>query len=169
MHTTLRRTARLSNARILVERALTNQDAAVVTYAQTAGSQFTQSHHRNLQTTSHLWTAQREQNADRLINRDALNPSRSEGTGTGTDDEVASHDSSFDPKNTAPETEMEAVGRESEARKDTSSPLDVSPGNREVNKTRDPSQDPPESGVDRPASAKGWTRKGKAVNQEKLK
>lgn len=168
MHTTLRQTARLSTAKILVERALTNQNAAV-TYAQTARAQFIQSSHRNIQTTPNLWTAQHEQNADRLINRDALNPSRSEGTGTGTDDEVASHESSFDPKNTAPESEMEAAGRESEARKDTSSPLDVSPGNREVNKTRDPSQDPPDSGVDRPASAKGWTRKGKAVNQDKIR
>ncbi|KUL88896.1 hypothetical protein ZTR_03423 [Talaromyces verruculosus] len=169
MHTTLRHTTRLSNAKILVERALTKQNAAG-TYTPTArGSQSIQSSHRNIQTTPNLWTAQHEQNTDRLINRDALNPSRSEGTGTGTDDEVASHDSSFDPKNTAPESEMEAVGRESEARKDTSSPLDVSPGNREVNKTGDPSQDPPESGVDRPASAKGWTRKGKAVNQDKIR
>jgi hypothetical protein len=165
MHTTLRQTARLNNAKVLWERALTNQNVAV-TYAQTAGSQLIQSR-RNIQTTSTLWTAQHEENADRLINRDSLNPSRSEGTGTGTDDEVASHDSSFDPKNTAPESEIEAAGRESEARKKTSNPLDVSPGNREVNKTRDPSQDPPESGVDRPASAKGWTRKGKAVNQDK--
>lgn len=165
MHTALRQTVRVSNAKVLVERALTNQNAAV-TYAQTAGSQFIQSH-RNISTAPNLWTAQHEQNADRLINRDALNPSRSEGTGTGTDDEVASHDAAFDPKNTAPESELEAAGRESEARSDTSNPLDVSPGNREVNKTRDPSQDPPESGVDKPASAKGWTRKGKAVNQDK--
>ena len=165
MQTTLRQTARLSNVKLLVERGLTNQ-TSIASHVQTAGSQLIQSR-RNIQTTPSLWTAQHEQIADRLINRDSLNPSRAEGTGTGTDDEVASHDSSFDPKNTAPESELEAVGRESEARKDTSNPLDVSPGNREVNKTRDPSQDPPESGADRPASAKGWTRKGKAVNQDK--
>jgi hypothetical protein len=125
-------------------------------------------HRRNLQTTTKLWTEHHENNAnDRIGKRDVLNPSRAEGTQTGTDDEVAHHDASFDPSNTVPESEVEATGRESAERNKRSNPLDVSPGNREVNEMRDPSKDPPESGVERPASARGWTRKGKAVNQDK--
>ncbi|EED23417.1 conserved hypothetical protein [Talaromyces stipitatus ATCC 10500] len=160
MHSALRQKALLNNAELVLKRALPNQNVTI-TYATTAASQLAPPSRRNIQTTSMLWTAQHEQNADRLISRESLNPSRAESTGTGTDDEVASHDASFDPHNTAPESEIEATGRESEARKDTSNPLDVSPGNIEVNKTRDPSKDPPESGADRPASSRGWTRKSK--------
>uniref|UniRef100_A0A093Y736 Uncharacterized protein n=1 Tax=Talaromyces marneffei PM1 TaxID=1077442 RepID=A0A093Y736_TALMA len=112
MQPIIRQTVRLNNANLLFNTTLINQS----TYARTAGSQRIPSR-RNLQTTSNLWAPQHEQDAARLINRDALNPSRSEGTGSGTDDEVASHYSSFDPKNTAPESEIEAAGRESKPEK----------------------------------------------------
>jgi len=122
---------------------------------------------RSIQTSTKLWASQSEKNADNLLTRESLNPSRSEGTQSGTDDEVASHDASFDPHITAPEADVEATERESVQRHKSNNPLDVSAGNREVNKTRDPSKDPPEGGVDKPHSARGWTRKNKAVNQEK--
>lgn len=160
MHSALRSSMLINNAEVLLKRALPNPNLTVTT-------QIVQTR-RNIQTTPPtFWTTQHEHTADRLVNRESLNPSRAEGTSSGTDDEVASHDASFDPHNTAPESELEAAGQESEAKQKTSNPLDVSAGNKEVNKTRDPAQDPPESGADRLASAKGWTRKGKQVNQDK--
>lgn len=118
---------------------------------------------RTLQTAPTLLTNHNTNNG--TDSRESLNPSRAEGTGSGTDDEVASHDASFDPHNTEPESEVEATGRESAERNKKSNPLDVSPGNKNVNKTRDPSQDPPDSGVEKPPSARGWTRKHKSVNE----
>lgn len=161
MHSALRSSLLVNNAEALLKRALPNPKLTFTT-------QIVQTR-RNIQTTPPtFWTAQHEQTAaDRLVNRESLNPARAEGTSSGTDDEVASHDASFDPRNTAPESELEATGHESEAQQKTSNPLDVSAGNKEVNKTRDPAQDPPESGADRLASVKGWTRKGKQVNQDK--
>lgn len=168
MSASIRHTA-LNSAKTL-GRALTNQNVQMNRPSRQPGCltslQSLQSR-RNIQTTQRFWTAQHEKNADGLIDRESLNPSRSEGTQTGTDDEVASHDASFDPNNTAPESEIAATEKESSERNKTSNPLDVSPGNKEVNKTRDPSKDPPESGVERPQSAKGWTRKSKQVNQDK--
>lgn len=156
-----------NTAGLIIRRALPNQNVAVVPVATTPvyrchSIQF----NRNIQTAPVLRTEHHETNADRLGKRDTLNPSRAEGTQSGTDDEVAHHDAPFDPSNTAPESEIEATGRESAERKKTSNPLDVSPGNREVNEMRDPSKDTPESGVDKPPSARGWTRKGKVVNQD---
>ncbi|OKL55740.1 hypothetical protein UA08_08977 [Talaromyces atroroseus] len=173
MSASLRQTA--LNSAGLLRRALPNQNAISTISSTRTHSlqlqlqlQLQQCRCRNLQTTSKLWTESHGIDAnDRLGKRDTLNPSRAEGTQTGTDDEVASHGASFDPSNTKPESEVEAAGRESAERNKTSNPLDVSPGNREVNSTRDSSKDPPESGVEKPQSARGWTRKSKPVNQTK--
>lgn len=167
MSAVLRQTA--LNGTKIVSRALPLQAAVQVSSNLTATAATTSLPplQRSFQTSTILSTEQHEKAAENLVNRDSLNPSRSEYSESGTDDEVASHDASFDPSNTSPEGEVEAAGQESEARGKTSNPLDASPGNHEFNKSRDPTEGGAERGADRAPSARGWTRKRKPVNEEK--
>ncbi|KAL1986569.1 hypothetical protein VTN96DRAFT_6147 [Rasamsonia emersonii] len=109
-------------------------------------------------------TEHHEKDVGGLIDRNTLNPLRSEYSKSGTDDEVATHQVAFDPDNTAPEDEVDAAGHESRRRGNTSNPLDVSPGNQEVSKARDPMEGGAEHGVEKGPSAQGWTRKRRPVN-----
>lgn len=68
-------------------------------------------------------------------NKDSLNPSRSEYTQTGKDDNAAHTSAAFDPSNTSPEGQKESAKREAGG-DDKKNPLDVSPGNKEVSKPR---------------------------------
>jgi hypothetical protein len=164
MNSALRQTA--VNSTKVLTRALPLQ-ATIQVSQQTVSTTTLPSLQRTFQTSTFVQAEQHEKDADKLIDRNSLNPSRGEYSKSGTDDEVASHDASFDPSNTSPESEMDAVGRESEQSGKTSNPLDVSPGNKESSKARDPSEGGPERGADREPSARGWTRKRKEVNTGK--
>jgi hypothetical protein len=167
MSALLRQTA--LNSTKIVTRALPLQAAVQVSsnLTTTAAGTALPPLQRSFQTSTVFATEQHEKDAEGLVKRDTLNPSRSENSESGTDDEVASHDASFDPSNTSPEGEMKAAGQESAARGKTSNPLDASPGNQEFNKSRDPTEGGAQRGVDREPSARGWTRKRKIVNEEK--
>ncbi|KAF2202935.1 hypothetical protein GQ43DRAFT_439297 [Delitschia confertaspora ATCC 74209] len=70
--------------------------------------------------------------------KDSLDPSRSEYSQSGTDDAAtATTDAAFNPNKTSPESEKAAADKESGR---NTSPLDVSPGNPEVSKARDPQE-----------------------------
>lgn len=94
-----------------------------------------------------------------------MRPERSENAQSGTDAEVASHDAAFDPKETSPEKEVAKSREESQSRGKTSNPLDVSPGNKDSSKARHPTEGGAEHGAPKDRSTRGWTRKGKEVNQ----
>lgn len=87
------------------------------------------------------------------IDREALNPERSEVTKTGTDNEIAHHDSAFDPTNTAPESELAATEEESKTKNKKGS-LDMSPANKDVSAWRGPREGGPERNLDREAPSK---------------
>jgi hypothetical protein len=116
-------------------------------------------------TTSALAAKQHQPDGSVIIDRHALHPQRSENAQSGTDTEVANHEISFDPKETSPEGEAAASRRESQQQGKASSPLDVSPANEESSKARDPTEGGAESGMPKDYSTKGWTKKGKKVNQ----
>ncbi|CAI7587695.1 unnamed protein product [Penicillium bialowiezense] len=65
-----------------------------------------------------------------LLDREALNPERSETAKSGTDGEVAEHPSAFDPSKTSPESEHEATAEESR-REGKDDPLNMSPANKD--------------------------------------
>jgi len=87
------------------------------------------------------------------IDREALTPERSEVTKTGTDNEIAHHDSAFDPSNTAPESELAATEQETKTKNKKGS-LNMSPANKDVSAWRGPREGGPDRNVDREASSK---------------
>ncbi|GAD97493.1 conserved hypothetical protein [Paecilomyces variotii No. 5] len=99
------------------------------------------------------------------IDRNELKPERNEYSKSGTDNEVAGHPSAFDPTKTSPESEMEATGEETAREGKSSNPLNVSPGNQEVSKARDPKEGGADASTTRSASSRGAPRKNKPVNK----
>lgn len=87
------------------------------------------------------------------IDREALTPERSEVTKSGTDNEIAHHDSAFDPSNTAPENELAATEQESRT-KNMKGTLNMSPANKDVSSWRGPTEGGPDRNVDRGTSSK---------------
>lgn len=87
------------------------------------------------------------------FDRESLDPHPSEATKTGTDDEIAQHDSAFDPTNTSPESELEATERESQAtgKKGT---LNVSGANKAANTWRGPQEGGPARNADKEETSK---------------
>ncbi|EKV16385.1 Ferredoxin [Penicillium digitatum] len=99
------------------------------------------------------------------LDREALNPERSETAKSGTDGEVAKHPSAFDPKNTAPESELAATEEESRQEGKTESPLNMSPANRDASAWRRPADDGPDRNQDRGASSsRGAPKKGRGIH-----
>ncbi|KAJ5090062.1 hypothetical protein N7532_008746 [Penicillium argentinense] len=97
------------------------------------------------------------------IDREALNPQRSEVSKSGTDDEIAHHDSAFDPSNTAPESELAATEKESKSGKKGT--LNMSPANKDVNAWRGPTEGGPDRNVERGASsARGSPNKRRTIH-----
>ncbi|KAJ5646898.1 hypothetical protein N7490_003270 [Penicillium lividum] len=113
-------------------------------------------------------TTSRSQNAadkNHLMDREKLDPERSEGTESGTDSEVAHHESAYDPHNTAPESEMEAVGKEKQEVGKDGNPLDMSAANSDVSSWRGPEEEGPVRNVDKPThSGKGVTPKSRSIH-----
>lgn len=87
------------------------------------------------------------------IDREELRPERSEVTKSGTDNEIAHHDSAFDPTNTAPESELAATENESKSTNVKGS-LNMSPANKDVSAWRGPTEGGPDRNVDRGVSSK---------------
>lgn len=98
------------------------------------------------------------------FDRTVLNPEQHETCKWGTDDAVASHQSSYDPSMTAPEIEYTAEEEEFQLEGQDHSPLYISPANREVSELLDPMVGGAVHCADRLGpSARGWTRKHKVV------
>ncbi|KAK4860786.1 hypothetical protein LT330_004517 [Penicillium expansum] len=99
------------------------------------------------------------------LDRETLNPERSETAKSGTDGEVAKHPSAFDPKNTAPESELAATEEESRQEGKTESPLNMSPANRDASAWRHEAEDGPDRNRDRAASSsRGAPKKGRGIH-----
>ncbi|KAK2754298.1 hypothetical protein FQN54_007178 [Arachnomyces sp. PD_36] len=118
-------------------------------------------HHRSFTTTSTRPSHRRMHLDD---DRCSINTERSEYTNSGTDNEVASQRSAFDPKNIDPTTEQEASGAEVLEAGDIGNPLEVSPANREVSRTLDPMEGGAQRGMDRGPSQRFSPRKGTKVS-----
>lgn len=99
-----------------------------------------------------------------IKDRETLNPDRSEVTKSATDSEIAHHPSAYDPHNTAPESELEAVGKESREDGKGGNPLDVSPANPEVSAWTGPGSEGPTRNVDKGPSGKGATKKSRSIH-----
>lgn len=94
-----------------------------------------------------------------------MNPERSETAKSGTDGEVAKHPSAFDPKNTAPESELAATEEESKQEGKKESPLNMSPANRDASAWRRQAEDGPDRNRDREASSsRGAPKKGRGIH-----
>ncbi|EAW06651.1 uncharacterized protein ACLA_083460 [Aspergillus clavatus NRRL 1] len=101
----------------------------------------------------------------KIHDRNTLDPQRSEGTKTGTDNEVASHPAAYDPNTTSPESEIAETEKETKQGGKVSNPLNVSAANQGVSEARDPQEGGPDHNADKSAlSGKGRTRKGKEVH-----
>ncbi|CAI7570158.1 unnamed protein product [Penicillium glandicola] len=99
------------------------------------------------------------------LDREALNPERSETAKSGTDGEVAKHPSSFDPSNTAPESELAANEEESKQEGKKESPLNMSPANKGASAYRRLAEDGPDRNRDRGASSsRGSPKKGRGIH-----
>lgn len=97
-----------------------------------------------------------ENEKDQFLDRESLKPERTEGTKSGTDNEVAQQPSAYDPSNTAPESELEATGKEQQKEGDQRNPLNMSAANPEVSAWRAPT----EGGADRNANRESSSRRG---------
>lgn len=105
-------------------------------------------------------TKQHQDTEDKFHDRNILDPQRSEGTQTGTDEEVAAHPSAYDPTKPSPESTLEAAEEESKWDDKISNPLDVSPANKDVSHARDPQEGGPDHNAEKSGpSSRGWTRK----------
>ncbi|KAK4128453.1 hypothetical protein N657DRAFT_638927 [Parathielavia appendiculata] len=90
-----------------------------------------------------------------MPDREALNPRRSEGTKSGTDDDAAQTDAAFDRHNTEPKTEKESA-------QGNGNPLGVSGANRDVSATPNPKEETDKSDK-KTRSGAGEQKKGGKV------
>ncbi|KAJ5663324.1 hypothetical protein N7507_004055 [Penicillium longicatenatum] len=98
-----------------------------------------------------------------ILERCILNPERTESCQSGTDDEVARHNSPYAPFPTSPEKEHLALEEEYRLEGDTRhNPLLVSPANVDVSLILDPRAEVAHS-LHHLRSVKGWTNKHKEV------
>lgn len=98
------------------------------------------------------------------FDREALQPDRSEVTKSGTDSEIAQHDSAYDPSTTAPESELEATEQESK-QKGKQGTLNMSGANQDVNKWRAPQEGGPDRNVERESpSTRGSPNKRRTIH-----
>lgn len=100
-----------------------------------------------------------------LLERQLLNPVRSETCQSGTDDEVARHKSPYDPSptNTRVEEEVSALKEEYKLEGDVHDPLQVSPANEECSVVLDPMLGGAVHNAKTLRSVKGWSNKHKQV------
>lgn len=72
------------------------------------------------------------------LDRNVLNPERSEAVKTGTDSEVGADKNSYDPSRTTPDSELQQSAEASRRDSKLGDPLDVSGANKEISRTWDP-------------------------------
>ena len=102
---------------------------------------------------------------DDFHDREALTPERTEVSKSGTDNEIAEHPSAFDPGNTAPESELEATGKEQEKKGEGRNPLNMSPANQDISAWRNQAEGGPVRNADREASSsRGSTKKARSIH-----
>ncbi|EPS33823.1 hypothetical protein POX_a01185 [Penicillium oxalicum] len=100
----------------------------------------------------------------RDFDREKLNPVTTEATETATHDEIAQHDTAFDPSTTMPERELEATEQESRTKGEKGT-LNVSAANKDVSKWRDAQEGGPSRNADREASSqRGHPNKGSKID-----
>ncbi|KAJ5168610.1 uncharacterized protein N7482_004204 [Penicillium canariense] len=98
------------------------------------------------------------------FDRESLNPQRTEVTKSGTDSEIAQHDTAWDPSTTSPERELEATEEESHS-KGKKGTLNMSPANQDVNKWRGPEEGGPARNADKESTSKrGQPNKRRTVH-----
>lgn len=116
-----------------------------------------------LHTASSLQAEKVPQAEEAILERCILNPERAESCQSGTDDEVARHNSPYAPFPTSPEKEHLALTEEYKLEGDTThNPLLVSPANMDVSLILDPRVEIVHS-LHHLRSVKGWTNKHKEV------
>lgn len=120
-------------------------------------------HTQPLHTTSYLQAQKIPQAEEAILERCILNPEHAESCQSGTDDEVARHNSPYAPFPTSPEKEHLALKEEYRLEGDTNhNPLLVSPANMDVSQIL-----AERAGVVQRLhhlrSVKGWTNKHKEV------
>lgn len=96
-------------------------------------------------------------------NRESLNPQRTEVSQSGTDSELAHHDSAFDPSNVAPESELEATEQEAQ-HKGKKGTLNMSPANKDVHAWKRPEEGGPDRNADRGPSSRGSPSKRRTIH-----
>ncbi|KAJ5523564.1 hypothetical protein N7513_013108 [Penicillium frequentans] len=121
-----------------------------------------QIHNQPLHTASYLQAQKIAQAEEVILERCILNPEHAESCQSGTDDEVARHNSPYAPFPTSPEKEHLALKEEYRLEGDTKhNPLLVSPANLDVSL-----MEPTVCAVHKLhhlRSVKGWTNKHKEV------
>ncbi|GAB1195167.1 hypothetical protein APSETT444_004421 [Aspergillus pseudonomiae] len=98
-------------------------------------------------------THQQKEEESKFHDRNILDPQRNEGTQTGTDNEVASHSSAYDPNTTRPESEIQESEKESQQQGKVSNPLNEGLPDRNAEKEV--------------TSGRGAARKNREVNKPK--
>lgn len=118
-----------------------------------------------LRMTRHVQTWADQIREQALLERQSLNPVRSETCQSGTDDEVARHKSPYDPSptHTRVEEEVLALREEYKLEGDIHDPLLVSPANEECSLILDPMLGGAVHNAQTLRSVKGWSNKHKQV------
>lgn len=96
-----------------------------------------------------------------LLDRQILQPDRAETCQSGTDDEVARHQSPYDPIETTVDNEVSALREEYRREGDLHDPLLVSPANPSVSHILQLEEERAVPGMHPLGSVKGWTSKRK--------
>lgn len=158
LRTTCPRATRIATIRAsTASTAAMNSSTTTTTTTSTTTPSTTPSTTRSLHFSRTLLGSTKEDHME----RDRLNPTSTEYSKTGSDD-AAAHmdDAAFNPDKTSPEEALGSAERESgevrhqqqqQSSSQEPSPLNVSPGNRDVSATKDPKQ----SGPDRSPSESG--------------
>ena len=98
------------------------------------------------------------------INREALDPQRTEVTQSGTDSDIAQHDSAWDPSNTAPESEFKATEQEHN-NKGEEGTLSMSPANPDIRAWQNQMERDSERGDEqRATSQRGQPNKNRTIH-----
>ncbi|KAL2811510.1 hypothetical protein BJX63DRAFT_433361 [Aspergillus granulosus] len=106
--------------------------------------------------------AQPQDEEDHYHDRNALDPSRTEASQSGTTDEVSQRAAAFDPSKTSPESEIGASREQTRREGSKRDPLGVSAGDKDVGRERDPMEGSAEKNVDKEEhSSRGSARKNR--------
>lgn len=97
--------------------------------------------------TNQTQKSESRESKESIMDRNALDPRRSEGTGSSTDDDAAMSATAFDPSVTSPESERQQTSGYKNDQDGTGDPLEASGANREFSSAVD-ERDHPEADPD---------------------